>query len=127
MTLISDNQPSEILKPSEKPLNLPAALISPQHPEFLVFSAATVRSNQLNVVFLQKFLVKGIAVIRFVANKFLRHFLEKKAVKRRFHQLHFMRRSTCKAGGDRKTGSVHNCHNSAPFAPFCPADRLAPF
>jgi hypothetical protein len=130
MTLISDNQPSEILQPCEKAFNLPTAFISPQFSSVLslwLFSAAPMRRNHLNAVLFQKSIIKFVAVIRFVADKFFRHSGDEKAVQHRFRQLHFMRRSTCKAGGDRKTGSVRNCHDPAPFAPFCPADHIAPF
>lgn len=130
MTLISDNQPSEILKPGKEPFNLPAAFMPPKFPPVLSFwscPVAAVRGNQLNTMLFQKVFIELIAVIRFVANKFLRHFLEEEAVKRGFGQFHLMLRSTRKAGGDRKTGSVRNGHDPAPFAPFCPADRIAPF
>lgn len=130
MTLISDNQPPEVLKPSEKPFNLPAAFIPPQLPSVLSFcfcSVAAVRRDHLNALVFQKFSIEIVAVIRFVADKFFRHSADEEAVKGGFRQLHLMRRSACEAYGDRKTGSVRNCHDPAPFAALCPADRTAPF
>ena len=130
MTLISDNQPSEVLQPSEKPFDFPAAFIPPQLPAILSFwlrAVAAMWCNQLNAVLFQKIIIEHVAVIRFVANEFFRLSGNEKAVQCRFRQLHLMRRSTCQAGGDRKTGSVRNCHDPAPFAPFCPADHIAPF
>ena len=130
MTLISDNQPSEILKPSEKSFNFPTAFIPPQLSSvlsFWLFPAAPVRGDHLNTILFQNIFIEIIAVIRFVTDKFFRHSGDKEAVKRHFGQLHLMGRSTCKANGDRKTGSVRNGHDPAPFAAFCPTDRTAPF
>jgi hypothetical protein len=53
MTLIPDNQPSEVLKPSEKPFYFPTAFASPQFSSvlsFWLFSAAAVRGNHLNAM-----------------------------------------------------------------------------
>jgi len=130
MTLISDNQPSEILKPGETPLDFPAAFISPQLSAILSFwlrPVAAMWRDQLNTLLFQKITIDLVTVVCFVANEFFRLSGNEKAVKGRFDQLHFMRRSTCKAGGDRKTGSVRNCHDPAAFAPFCPANGTAPF
>jgi len=130
MTLISDNQPPEVLQPGEKPFDFPAAFIPPQLPSVLSFwlrPVAAMWRDQLNAVLFQKIIIELVTVIGFVANEFFRLSGNEKAVKCRFRQRHFMRRSTCKAGGDRKTGSVRNCHDPAPFAPFCPPDCIAPF
>ena len=130
MTLISDNQPSQVLQPSEKPFDFPAAFIPPLLPSVLSFwlrPVAAMWCDQLNAVLFQKIIIELVTVVCFVANEFFRLSGNEKAVKRRFRQLHFMRRSTCKAGGDMKTGSVRNCHDPAAIAPFCPPDCIAPF
>ena len=72
MRLISDNQPSEILKPGEKPFDFPAAFVSPQFPSVLSFwlcSVAAVRGSQLNAMLFQKVFIGLIAVISLVADK----------------------------------------------------------
>ena len=130
LTLISDNQSPEVLQPSKKPLDFPAALIPPQLSAILSFwlrAVSAVRRDHLNAVLFQKIIVELVAVISFVANEFFRFFSNEKAGRCCFRQLYFMNRSTCKAGGDRKTGSVRNGHDPAPFAAFCPSGRIAPF
>ncbi len=130
MTLMSDSQPSEVLQPGEKPFSLPSAFVPPQLPAVLSFwlrAVASVRRGHLNAVLFQKIIIGHVAVIRFAANEFFRLSGNEKAVQGRCRQLHFMRRSACKAGGGRKAGSVRNRHDPAPFAPFRPAGRPAPF
>jgi hypothetical protein len=61
MTLISDNQPSEVLQPSKKPLNFPAAFIPPQLPSILSFwlrPVAAMWCDQLNIVLFQKIIIE---------------------------------------------------------------------
>ena len=75
MTLISDNQSPEVLQPSKKPLDFPAALILPQLPSvlsFLLRAVAAMRRDHLNAVLFQKIIVELVAVISFVANEFFR-------------------------------------------------------
>ena len=134
MTLMPDHQPPEVLKPSEKPFNFPAAFRPPQLSSVLSFwllPVAAVRTDHLNTLLFQKIFQKismeAVAVIRFIADKFFRQAADEETVKRSFYQLHLMRRSACKTDGDRKTGSVRNSHDPAPFAPLCPADRPTPF
>ncbi len=66
MPLISDNQPSKVLQPSEKPLDFPATLISPQFPSVLSFwlrAVAAVRRNHLNTLLFQKIIIKFVTVM----------------------------------------------------------------
>ncbi len=85
------------------------------HLSFCFFPAAAVRGNQLNIMLPQKVFVKRVAAIGFVNDKFIQHSADEEAVKGGFRQLRLMRRSTCKAYGDRKTGSVRNDQDSASF------------
>lgn len=130
MTFISDNQPSEILEPGKKPFDFPASFIPPQCSSvlsFWLFPTAPVRRDHLNAMLFQEIFVQLVTVVCFIADKFFWQSGEKTAVQCRFCQLYLMGRSTCKANGDRKTGSIRNGHDSAALAPFCPADRTAPF
>ncbi len=113
MPLISDNQSPEVLQPSEKPLDFPAAVISPQLSAILSFwlgAVAAMRCNHLNAVLFQKIIIEFVTVISFVANEFFRFFGNEKAGQCCFREFYFMNLNTCKIGGDRKTGSVRNCH-----------------
>lgn len=130
MSLMSDNQPPEILKPGEKPFDFPAAFMPPQLSSVLSFwlsPAAAVRGGHLHPMLFHKFRVKTVAVMRFVTDELAGLAADEKAVKRLFRELRLMRRSACKAGGGRKAGSVRNGHDPAAFAAFCPADGSAPF
>ncbi len=77
MTLISDNQPSEVVQLGEKAFNLPAAVISPQLPSVLSFwlrAVAAMRRDHLNTLLFQKIIVEFVTVISFIANEFFRFF-----------------------------------------------------
>jgi hypothetical protein len=66
MTLMSDNQPPEVLKPSEKSFNFPTAFIPPQLSSVLscwLFPAAPVRREYLNTMLFQDILIEIIAVM----------------------------------------------------------------
>jgi hypothetical protein len=101
MPLISDCQPPEIFRPGEKAFDFPAAFMPPQLLSVLSFdfgSVAEVRSSQLNTFFSEVFHQSRRS--GFVTDKFLRHSTDEETV---------------------KGGSVHYCHDPAPFAALCPA------
>ncbi len=68
MPLMSDNQPSKILQPNEKPLDFPAALIPPQLSAILSFwlrAVAAMRRDHLNTLLFQEIIIELVAVISF--------------------------------------------------------------
>ncbi len=77
MSVISDNQSPEVLKPSKKPLDFPAALIPPQLSAILSFlrrAVAAMWCNHLEALLFQKIIVEFVTVISFIANEFFRFF-----------------------------------------------------
>lgn len=66
MMLPTRDQSTEVVKPRKKPLNFPAAAVTPQFAAVLRgFSrtVAVVRRDQMNAVFFSQAPVEGIAVI----------------------------------------------------------------
>jgi hypothetical protein len=130
MVFVSDNQPSEVLKPGKQAFNLPPAPIAPQLPTILglrFFPSSAVRCNHFNTAFIKHLTVQLIAVVGFVANQFIRRILGKAAVYRRTNELYLMGRSAFNVSGDRKTSSVCDCHDLGAFTALCLADSKTPF
>ena len=130
MIFVANDQTSEVLKPSKQAFDFPSALISAKLPSVLgalftpVFS---MRSNYFNAAFIQKALIKSIAVICLIANNAIRGILGKATVDGLLNQLYFMGRSALNVSGDRKTSSVCDGHDLGAFAALCLADSKPPF
>ena len=130
MVFISDNQPPEVLKPSEKALDFPSATIAPQRPAVLsalLSTSFTVRCDHLNTTLFKKPPIKFIAVVSLVSNKTLRGVADKAAVYGLLDQDYFVRRSAFHVNGDRNTSSVCDGHDLGAFATLCLADSKTPF
>ena len=130
MVFVVNNQTSEILEPSKQALDIPSALIATKLPSILgsLFTAvSSMRSNHFNASFVQKPLIKAIAVICLIANNTIRGILGKTTVDGLLHQLYFMKRSAFNVSGDRKTSSVCDGHDLGAFAALCLADSKTPF
>lgn len=67
-----------------------------------LFPITSMRSDQINVAFIDQLLVQFIAVISLVVNDCVRNMLQKTGIQRLLNQRYFMRLSTCCANGDRK-------------------------
>jgi len=127
---ISYNQTPEILNPSKQALNLPSSAIATKFSSILsarLFSILLVWCNQFNATVFQQFLIKRIAIVRLVTNKFIRSMLGKATIDSLFNKLYFVGRSASNVSGDRKTRSVCDCHDLGAFAAFCLADSKTPF
>jgi hypothetical protein len=73
MTLISDCQSPEVLKPGKKPFGFPAAFMPPELSAVLSFwlrAVAAMRRNQLDAVLFQKIIIERIAVTGFAPTSF---------------------------------------------------------
>jgi len=130
MIFIPYNQAPEILKPGKKPFNFPPSPVWSQFSailSFCFFLTSPMRCDHFNTTVIHKFFVKRIAVIRLVANNFIRCILGKTAINGLLNKLHLMGRSTFHTSGDRKTRSVCDCHDLGAFATFCLADSKTPF
>jgi len=130
MILITNNNPTEVLKPGKQPLHLPSFLISSQRSTVLrgrLFSVAFMRGNHFNATFLAQPIIQWIAVIGSVANHFFRYVFKKTGIQRVLDKGYFMRLSTGCVNGDRNTKSVCEAHNFGAFALFGFAHTIAPF
>ncbi len=130
MVLITDNQPSKILKPGEKAFHFPSPFIAAKFASILglwFFSAFSVGRYHFNVALNHELLVQGIAVIGFIAYDSVRRIMGEAGVYGVLNQLHFMGRRTFNMYGDRKTRSVCDCHDLGAFATLCLADSKTPF
>ena len=130
MVFISNNQSPEILKPGKEPFDFPATLITPQLPAILgalFLPALTMWRNHFNATFLEKLVIKLIAVVSFIPYKLIRCVPGKTVVYSGLNQLYFVRRSTFHVSGDRKTRSVCDGHDLGAFAALCLADSKTPF
>ncbi len=130
MIFIPNHNSPEVLKPGKKALHFPSAPVRSEPPSILGFrflAPISVRGNHLNLAFIKQSLIKAIAVISLVTDKFIGSILGKAAVNCFFNQFHFMWRSAFNVSGDRKTRSVCDCHDLGAFAAFCLADSKTPF
>ena len=130
MVFISNNQSPEVLEPSKKSFDFPPAPIASQLPPILSFgllAPSAMRCDHFNTALLQKFLIKAITVVSFIAYQTIRGVLDKTAIYRRLDQFHFMGRSALHVSGDRNTRSVCNRHDLGAFAAFCFANSKTPF
>ena len=128
MKLISYDKATEVLQPSEQPLNLPAAAVAPQRAPVLRFGTfLPVWSDHFNAPVHFQLGIKLVAVVSLVADKTLWKFIGKGSIQRVLHQGHLMRRRACHVKGERKTNSVCHCHDLGALAALCFTNGTAPF
>lgn len=130
MILVTNHQATVVLEPGKQPLRFPSFPKSSQDTPILrdsLFPIMLMRSNQLYTAFFRQPAIQFITVIRSVANHFVRDMLKKTGIQGLFNQLYFMRSSTGRVNGDRKTTSVCEAHNFGAFALFGFAHTIAPF
>ena len=129
MALIASDQPSKVVKPCEKALDLPAPPITAKRAAILgeVLSIASIGSNQLNLSFSSESSVEWIAVVGFVANKSGKSTIDKRCIESFLGEGNFVRGSAVDANGDRKTIAVCDCHDLGPFAALGFPDAEPPF
>src|SRR2546429_6738323 len=116
---VTDENASEVVQPGEEPFDLPASVVSAEHPAILGLGSGAVlpmRSDHLDIVFLLQRVIQRIAIVGSVADQPLRHLPDEPSVQSLFFQRDFMRRSTGCAYGERKTRAVCDCHDLGPFA-----------
>src|SRR5450755_1326097 len=100
----SGDESAEVVHPGEEPFHLPTSLVAPQLASVLRLSTpAAIRRDQLDAVFLFKFFIEPIRVVRFVPNESGGQLVEEASSQDFFDQLAFVRRSTLHRYGERKT------------------------
>src|SRR5215203_2709014 len=129
MTLVPDNELTEVLKPGEEALDLPPTLVPSELSAILglgLFTVAPVRSNHLDAHLLQ-FGVKWVRVISFVSHEPLWSTLSIGCLESVAHKGDFMWRSTFNVYGEWKRRAVCNCHDLRTFAPLGLSNAEPPF
>src|ERR1043165_6681954 len=104
---IAHQNSTEVLQPSEQPLDFPAPLVAPQLPSVLrrrLLAVALVWGDHLNVERLQR-RVQRIRVIRLITNQSFRLFIDEALDESFADKGDFMWRSRCRVDGDRKTSA----------------------
>jgi len=128
--IIEPNQnPTEILQPRKQAFDLPAPFVTPQFSAVLRFRALAirfVRRDQLGFKLRQLF-VERIAVISLVADQSSWSLVGKARKQSLLDKSDFMRRSTFRVDGERKTKAICHCHELRAFAPLGFSHSEAPF
>ena len=129
MVFMADQYTSEVLPPGEQPFHLPAAPIPTERAAILGFGAFTIRSVRRNHLgpYRRQSHIQGVALVRLIANqpgggrggKGRSESMEDKG--------DFMRRSSRRVDGDRKTSAVCHRHELRTLAPLGRSHAEAPF
>src|SRR5215470_827312 len=125
--LVACHQPPKILEPSEKAFDFPSAMVAAQRAAVLreILSVAAVRGDYGDTG-LGEFLIQLVRIVGVVADQSLDRLGDEALCQRLVDQRYFMRRSTFRANGDRKTVAVRHCHDLGPLAALGFADAKAP-
>lgn len=129
MIFVTHNYSPKVLQPRKQSLDFPPSFIAAQNSAVLCFGAFAVRfvrRNQLDVQLFQLF-VKRIRVIRFIADYSVRSLISKSFGNSSLDKFDFVRRSTRRVNGERKTKAVCHCHEFRTFAPLGLSHLQAPF
>lgn len=129
MIFVTHNNSPKVLQPRKQSLDFPASFVAAKFPSILRFrllSIGFVRRNQLDVEFFLLF-IQRVRIICFVANQFFRSLVGKSFADGSLDQFDFVRRSTRRVNGERKTKAVCHCHELRTLAPLGLSDREAPF
>ncbi len=129
MIFVTHNYSPKVLQPRKQPLDFPSPFVTAQFSSvlrFRLFAIRFVRRNQLNIKLFQLF-IKRIRVICFVADYLSWTFIGEAFGNSSPDEPHFMRRSTCRVNGERKTKAVCHCHDLRTFAPLGLSNSKAPF
>lgn len=128
--IIEPNQnPTEILQPCKQTLDLPAPLVAPKFPSvlrFLPLAIGFMRRDQFSCK-LGKAFIQWIRIISFIADQLSWSLVGKTRTESLFDKSDFMRLSTFRVDGERKTSRVCHCHELRAFAPLGLSNSEAPF
>ncbi len=128
MALVARHEATEVVKPSEEPLNLPAAAVAAQLTPVLrdVSSGGSVRRDEFDAA-LRQAPVERVAVVATIANQAPRQSAQKPALQYVVNKSNLTRGRTCDSNGERKTSTVCDCQDFGAFPFAGEADRGAPF
>ena len=129
MIFIAHNQATEVVEPSEEPLDLPSSAIATQGSSILRDGLDTVTPmwrDQLDP-FVSELRIELVAVVCKIADQSLRGIFGESLFDGLMDEGDFVRASRCRVDGDRKTSAVCHCHELRTLAPLGFTDTSAPF
>jgi hypothetical protein len=129
VVLRADQQPTEVMKPSEKSFCSPTSAVAAQRTTVLRRHRAitAMRRDHLDAIALRQISIQAVTVICFVADQSCREGVEETFSEHPFDKLAFVRRSVFDTNGQRKTVIISESDDFRPLAAFGGADREAPF
>src|SRR5215203_135724 len=131
MIFPTHDQAAKVVEPGKHAFDFPSPAKPAQAPTILSPSLRSaslpVWRNHLRGKLRHHFRIEFVTVIGFVADQPLGHICHKTLLHRLSHQLHFSRRSTGCAYGERKTMALDNAHDLGAFAAFGRSDLKPPF
>lgn len=129
MMFVAHHQTTEVLQPSEEPLDLPPSSIATQRPAVLghwLAAVVAVRRNELYAL-RSELSIEAIAVISSVPDELVRRVVGKSLIESALDKGDFMRVSRRRVRGERNTSAVCHCHELRTLAPLGFAHCSAPF
>src|SRR5512136_2927720 len=108
---VAGDQTAEALQPGEEAFDSPPPPVTPQRPPVLcaALAIAAVRSDHFHTRFRQLG-VQLVGIVSAVADESPHWLGNEGCGEGSLHQGYFMRRSTFRANGDRKTVAIRHCH-----------------
>jgi hypothetical protein len=129
MIIKANQNPTKVLQPRKQAFYLPPPFVTTKLSTVLRFrlcSIRFVRSNHLGFKLCQAF-IQWIRVVSLVANQLFRSLICKTRKQSLLDKSDFMRLSTFRVDGERKTSAVCHCHELRAFAPLGFSHSEAPF
>lgn len=127
--LIPSHKSPEVVKPTDRSLNFPPSLVSPERSAVLrrrLFSIGFVGSNQFGPTFFQT-RAQRIAIRGFVIDQLARPPANDSVGEQRLDEINFVRAGTFNQVAARRTTAVGQQHNLGALAAFGLAYAKAPF
>ena len=129
VVLVSRDETSEVLEPTDRPLHFPAPAVSSQLATILgrrFDPVATVRTNQVNAPAFQP-RSERVAIRGLVIDQPTRATAQQPILQQRFNQLNFVRAGAAGIRAERQSIGVGEHHNLGALAAFGLADLFTPF
>ena len=127
--LITNDQSTKVMKPSEQAFHLPTALIAAKRSAILgrVFPPCAMWRDQFDVPTQVEPKRERVAIVGLVANESFRFFGREDLIECFLDQGYFVGRSACDTSGERKTIAVCNGHDFTPLPAFGLPNAKPPF
>jgi hypothetical protein len=129
MVLVTSDQPSKVLKPTDRSLDLPATTVSAERTPILrgrLGAVLSMRADQFDTATPKSF-PQRVAVSRCIVDQSPRLALENTVCEQRLYESYFVRTRARRVDAERKTMAVGKDHDLGALATFGLADLFTPF